>query len=111
MTSVDDPYLYDDDPYDTHKDDCACGHRRSGHAGGRGPCNRTRIENDRSHLPEPDYGPKDPDADPDDPWGGYTNPFAWPINWPPQELFLPKVEKPCPCTAFAWPEPDPSDDY
>lgn len=89
---TDDPYLYDDDPYDTHKDSCACGHRRSAHAVPDGACTREVERTDYDSLPTPVYEREDID------------PFAWPLNWPEADK-MPKRIEPCGCKGFSHPEP------
>lgn len=93
----DNPYLYDDDPYDTHKDDCACGHWHSGHFGPNGACGRTTVVTDFESLPPKQYAPGEEDT-----------PWAVPINWPPVSEW-PKKTVPCPCKGFRHPEQDPFD--
>lgn len=92
-----DPYEYDDDPYDTRKEDCDCGHRRSAHSGPNGACRRETTVTDYDALPPRQYAPGEED-----------HPFSVPINWPPVSEW-PKKTIPCPCKGFSWPEQDPSD--
>lgn len=93
---AEDPYLYDDDPFDTRKEDCGCGHRRSAHWPA---CNRQVERTDADAVPPAMFAPGDED-----------NPFAWPTNWPAPNA-LPKVTVPCECKEFYYPEPEPPDDH
>lgn len=78
------------DADDWAKEDCVCGHVRYAHKAGTGECSRTRIVTEK---------PADlPPANDDDP-------FSWPANWPPHDTW-PRVEKPCDCKRFDYPEWD-----
>lgn len=89
-----DPYEYDDDPYDTRKERCACGHTGTWHA--KDGCVQTVVRVDTSTLPVPDYG------------GVPIECLPEPINWPPPDQ-RPTVTVPCGCKRFGYPEQDPSD--
>lgn len=86
---------FDHDDY--AKEDCGCGHRRSGHSLINGECTRTIEVRDWDGLPKPACAPGDED-----------HPFAWPTNWP-KVGDIPIVTKPCPCTGFHDREPSEPD--
>ncbi|GAA2092492.1 hypothetical protein [Actinomadura alba] len=87
--------MTDIDDFTDYTEGCACGHPRRQH--GNEGCDGTNQRLDHEQLPAPSYADE-------------SDPFAWPVNWPPPEQ-APTTEIPCTCDAFGPAEPEPPEDW